>query len=400
MSRIIRIYTISVLFVVCLVHCKNNEGQAEQEFLLEVARQPAEFEKQEAIWMIWSPEEHLLDMSNENVPLEIIQSLAPHSKMVITASTEKLLKRATDLIPEELVSLGKVQLKLIPSEELWTRDMGPNFVELSNGEKAIVDFGFNAWGYTPSDQMDDYTIKMEKYDELLAVDLDLPLSTTDMISEGGDREVNGKGVLMVVKSVEQERNPNMTLEEMENEFKRVLGVTKVIWLEEGLHEDDHTFRGPLTLEDGSLAYTAVTTNGHIDEFARFVNDSTILLASVHPDDMRDPIAQENHNRLEISHGILTKATDQDGDAFHIVRIPLPKIMVEIAKPGDPVYDFISTLEYRDGSTFPDGQPVQIIAAALKTLMRRRHDHKHDISRLNIGHLIACATKRNLMTIVF
>ena len=76
---------------------------------------------------------------------------------------------------------------------------------------------------------------------------------------------------MVVETVEQGRNPNWTLAEMEAEFQRVLGVKKVIWLQEGLYEDDHTFRGPIPIENDKKAYTVVTTNGHIDEFARFVN---------------------------------------------------------------------------------------------------------------------------------
>ena len=33
------------------------------------------------------------------------------------------------------------------------------------------------------------------------------------------------------------------------------------------------------------------------------------------------------------------------------------------KPGDSVYDFISTLEYEDGSVFPQGEEVPVIAAA-------------------------------------
>ena len=168
---------------------------------------------------------------------------------------------------------------------------------------------------------------------------------------------------MVTEVVEQGRNPTMTLAEMEAEFRRVLGVEKVIWLKEGLLEDQHTFRGALPLEDGQLAYTAVTTNGHIDEFARFVNDSTIVLASVKHEDRDDPVGAENHRRMEENYRILKRATDQRGEPFRIVRMPLPQLILENMKPGDSVYDFISGLTYQDGSTFPTGEEVTVIAAA-------------------------------------
>ncbi|MEM6633749.1 MAG: agmatine deiminase family protein [Bacteroidota bacterium] len=344
----------------CIQNPENTSPPKESN--LTVLRQPAEYDPQDAIWLIWSPIDHKVGYSNEAVTLEIIESLVPYTRVIVTAATEELYERAQDKL-EEVMEKGEVELLQIPSEELWVRDMGPNFVELTNGEKAVVDFGFNAWGYTPSDAMDDYTIRMEKYDEEVAKIKQLPLITTELISEGGDREVNGEGVLLVVETVEQGRNPDMSLEEMEEEFKRVLGVEKVIWLKEGLYEDDHTFRGTLPLENGERAFTVVTTNGHIDEFARFVNDSTILLAEVPEEDLYDPVAQENHRRMEGNYAILKEARDQNGKHFHIVRMPLPKLIVEQMKPGDSVYDFISTLEYEDGTEFPTGEPVNVIAAA-------------------------------------
>ncbi len=328
-----------------------------------VLRQPAEYDAQEAVWLIWSPVDHLTGYSNEKVTLEIIDALVQKEKVIVSAANDTLLERARASIPDEYLQKGWVELVTIPSEEIWTRDMGPTFVELTDGQKAVVDFGFNAWGYTDSENMDDYTIRMEKFDERVAELRNLPLIQTDLISEGGNREVNGEGVLMVTEVVEKGRNPTMTLSEMEAEFRRVLGVEKVIWLKEGLLEDQHTFRGALPLENGQLAYTAVTTNGHIDEFARFVNDSTIVLASVKPEDRDDPVGAENHRRMEENYRVLQRATDQNGEPFHIVRMPLPRLMTEEMKPGDSVYDFISGLAYEDGSAFPAGEQVTVIAAA-------------------------------------
>ena len=325
-----------------------------------VARQPAEFEPQTAIWLIWPPVDHLAGYSNEQVVLELVRAVAPHTKIVVAAATAELAARASTLLADFLPS-QRVEVVEIPSVEFWTRDMGPIFVETTTGHKAVADFSFNAWGY--SDLNDPDTQTEARFDQRVAELRGLPRIASGLISEGGDREVNGRGTLMVVESVEQGRNPERSLAEIEAEFRRMLGVQHIIWLQQGLREDDHTFLGPIGKHDGQDIYTAVTTNGHIDEFARFVNPTTVLLAEVPVEDRDDPIGRENHARLEANYEILAQATDQDGQPLKIVRMPLPRHVYTTMRPGDSVYDYISTLDYQDGSTFPSGEPVTVIAAA-------------------------------------
>lgn len=355
---------LSLMILTCLQCGKVQEKNAPKSAALpEVLRQPAEFEPQGGIWLIWPPEDHKAGLPVGAVTLQIIAALIPHTRVIVTASTPDLLESARAAIPATALKSGRVELLLLPSEQLWARDMGPVFVELRSGRKAVVDFGFNAWGYTADEVLDDNTIRMEKYDEAVAGLRNLPLISSELISEGGNRELNGKGVLMLVEAVEQSRNPRKTKAWMEAEFRRTLGVQKIIWLKEGLCEDDHTFRGPLRLADGGQAYTTATTNGHIDEFARFVNDSTILLAEVPVEDLHEPIARENQRRLEENYAILKKATDQDGRSFRILRMPMPPLLLNTMQPGDPVYDFISSLDYENGHRFPAGSAVKVIAAA-------------------------------------
>lgn len=349
-----------ILTLFLLQTCKSNPPDKAEE-VIRVVRQAAEYDPQAAVWLIWPPMDHLADYSNEQVTLEIIDALLPHTRIKVTAADTTLLAKAKTMIPASALESGQVEVIEIPSEEFWVRDMGPVFVENNRGEQMIADFNFDSWGY--GDTLDAYAKTEELYDERIAEKIGLPVISSSMISEGGDREVNGEGVLMVVEAVEQGRNPGMTKAEMAAEFQRLLGVNQVIWLKQGVYEDDHTFLGPKELENGEKAYTVVTTNGHIDEFARFVNDSTILLAKVDSADLEDPIARENHRRMEENFAILQKAKDQNGNPFKIVRMPLPKTIVGTMKPGDSVYDYISTLEYEDGSTFPVGEPVKVLAAA-------------------------------------
>ena len=328
-----------------------------------VDRQPAEFEIQEAIWINWPHVEHKDGYSNEEVMIEVVEAVtAAGQRVEISAYDEGLMNRAMNLIQSQVTNSDLVGYHVIPHYEWWIRDTGPAFVMLESGEMAVVNFRFNAWGYTTWD--DEEVLQDAAFAGELGRYLGMPVIESEMISEGGNREVNGAGTLMLTAEVEEGRNPGWTRDEMEREFERVFGVTNVIWLERGIIDDQHTFLGPLMTHEGVEAYTVVTTNGHIDEFARFVDESTILLGYIPEEDLDgDPIAQENHRRMEQNYEILQHARDQNGNPFNVIRMPLTRSLVYTMNPGDYVYDYISTMEYADGHQFPVGDEVHVIAAA-------------------------------------
>jgi agmatine deiminase len=348
-----------VLLLTILPACKSSNDNAQ----ITVIRQAAEFEDQVAIWIVWPTIDHKWGMSNKRVVHDMVKALIEANQVVnIVVSDEnyyaEVVAEMQDYDAHERINIFKK-----PSYEWWVRDIGPTFVETADGGRAVVNFRFNAWGYTDSD---DPEIQIDaNFARNFANVFGLPVIESSMISEGGNRELNGRGTLMLTASTEENRNPLLSRAQMEKEYERLFGVKNVIWLEEGLYEDDHTFLGPLILSDGSKAYTVITTHGHVDEFARFVTENTILLARVAEEDLLDddPIAIENHRRLEINFEILRQARDQDGNPFNIIRVPLNKLQIHTMRPGDYVYDFISTLDYVNGHQFPVGEPVQVIAAA-------------------------------------
>tara|TARA_R110002111_G_scaffold121179_1_gene184794 strand:+ start:80 stop:1363 length:1284 start_codon:yes stop_codon:yes gene_type:complete len=352
MKSILTSFIIALLTISCASPKKNTN--------LVVINQPAEFDAQEAIWLIWPATNHKESESVEKVTLSIIDALIADIDVVVTCKNKELLNLAKETLKNRFGEQKRLKLLEIPSFEIWTRDMGPIFVETNQNTFAIADFNFNSWGY--ADTLDVDTKTEEMYDVRVAEHFKLPVISSAMISEGGNREVNGKGTLITSEAVEKGRNPTMSKLQMEAEYKRLLGTKKVIWLKQGLVEDDHTFLGPVTTSDGTKAYTVVTTNGHVDEFVRFVNNSTILLAQINPTELGDPIAFENNKRLEENYQILSKATNQDGKPFTIIRMPLPGTIYATMSPGDYVYDYIKTLDYKDGSTFPDGESIKVIAA--------------------------------------
>ncbi|MFZ6664648.1 agmatine deiminase family protein [Peijinzhouia sedimentorum] len=358
-GKTMRIFALLFITSFLILACKSSSPIEEEQWT--VARQMGEFEEMDALWLIWPTTNHKEEESVEAVTLAIIDALVSDLTLVISCADEAVLQNAKSTLVQKYPDLKNLIFHVIPSVEIWTRDMGPVFVETSNGKHAIADFNFNAWGY--ADTLDADAITEEKFDENVAELLNLPLISSAMISEGGSRELNGKGALMVTEAVEQGRNPSMSKAEMEAEYQRLLGVKKVIWLKEGLVEDSHTFLGPISTSDNDKAYTVVTTNGHIDEFARFINDSTILLASINSTHLDDPLAQENHRRLEENFKILSTSSDQDGKPFKIVRLPLPQTILSSLNPGDYVYEYIKMLDYQDGSKFPDGESISVIVPA-------------------------------------
>src|SRR5262249_42618529 len=68
-------------------------------------------------------------------------------------------------------------------------------------------------------------------------------------------------------------------------------------------------------------------------------------------------------RMEAAHAVLKKATDQDGNPLHIIRVPAAPRIVNTAKPGDYMYDeFLTKYKFKDGTRIKAGEPVQVIAA--------------------------------------
>lgn len=322
-------------------------------------RQAAEFEPTEAVWMLWSNYDHKRSYSNEKVTLDIIHALLPHTRVKLVFSSDSIRSAKNALLPAEALLTGRLETLVFPYREFWARDMGPAFV-IRNNQLAMADFNFNDWNYATI--TDSTTVLNEKLDEAIAAHMKLPVISTDMISEGGDHEVNGSGTIILTESVEKSRNPGVTLEYIESEFRRVLGVSKIIWMKNGLCEDDNTQSGPLINGQGEKVYMPLTTNGHADEFVRFAGPRTVLLAQADTTE-RDPISLENARRLEMSYRILREAEDQDGQPFDIVRVPLPYHTFVTMEPGDGVYGMMEGLTFRDGTIFPRGKPVSVIAAS-------------------------------------
>ncbi len=268
-------------------------------------RMPPEWHKHSGTQLHWPenietwPGEWLIRV--ERLYLEIIRNLEKYEPVFLFVNTEERKRYVLEQLQENSLEDANIYFQVKKTNDVWARDCGPVFVKRDgeNPEFAITNWGYNAWGekYPPFD--DDDAIPgyfaqkfgIKKYD-------------TGMILEGGSIETNGRGVMLTTESVllNENRNPQLSKYQIEQNLKDYLGQEKIIWLKNGLAGDD--------------------TDGHIDDLSRFVNDTTIFTAvSDDPDDVNYAALQEN---LEI----LREATDQNGKPFTIETLPMPLTRIE------------------------------------------------------------------------
>ena len=270
---------------------------------------PAEFEPQEAIWLSWIESGFLGGDPFYTTIVHAIREIHPFVKVKIIYGTqlqynkEQMQKRIMDFLVNAKMDTSKIELFYNEKAFGAIQDPGPVFLINDKKQMAIADFRYNH-----PDK------RSEHIDRNVAKAMNLPLISSAMISEGGAWQTNGKGTMLLVESVELDRNKNMNKHQIENEYKRVLGVRNFIWLKNGLKEEEWG-----KLENGIYG---IGTGGHIDEFCRFVNDSTVILAKVdEKDTINHAINKESYMRMEHNYSILQQSKMADGKPIHIIRIP-------------------------------------------------------------------------------
>ena len=198
------------------------------------------------------------------------------------------------------MDLSQVEFFFNPTNDAWCRDHGPAF--LINPEvaqkKAIVDWGYNAWGgkYPPFD-LDDII------PTLIAKHFSLPVFHPGIVMEGGSVEFNGKGTVLTSTCCLQNenRNPHLNQEQIEKYLYEFYGVEQVLWVDEGIVGDD--------------------TDGHIDDTIRFVNEDTVLTV------VEENKADENYELLQQNLKSLKKMRLLNDKQLNIVELPMPDAVI-------------------------------------------------------------------------
>lgn len=263
---------------------------------------PAEWEKHEATWLSWPhnpitwPGKRMARVWD--IYLQMLEGLLPGEKVkLLLASKMKagVLKFLKTKLSEK--SLKNLILIEEPTVDAWIRDYGPTFLTKkgkTGTDKAWVKWIFNAWGGKYMDLAEDTHIFKNK--KLIPN----PCFDAGIVLEGGSIEVNGAGTCMTSEQclLNKNRNPELAQIEIENYLKGYLGVTQVLWLNEGIVGDD--------------------TDGHIDDIARFVDERTIL--TVYENNIQD----DNYAFLRENWERLKAAETPSGKKWNVIKLPMPK----------------------------------------------------------------------------
>ncbi len=269
-------------------------------------RMPAEWERHEATWLAWPRQTSDWPGKFQPVPWvygEIVRKLSRVEKVriLMPPGREEAVRR---ILAKSGAEMGAVEFFEYETDRSWTRDFCPIFVRDASGRVVITNWRFNGWAKYPNWKQDDAV------PDFIARKLQLPQCEPEyegkrVVLEGGSIDVNGAGTLLTTEecllSDVQDRNPELGREDLERVLGEYLGVRKVLWLKEGIAGDD--------------------THGHVDDLARFVDARTVVIAAE-----QDP-ADPNYEPLRENLRLLRRMTDQDGDALHIVPLPMPRPVV-------------------------------------------------------------------------
>jgi len=273
---------------------------------------PPQWAPQASVWLGWST-----DSSIQSVHLQMARALAPQAGLTILSRSDSLLRVAFRQLHGAGIDTTHVKGYVHYIPNLFIRDAGPRFLQNPSGQKAIADFGWNNYGYPPQFDVFQYSDKRGEIDNALAQRMGLPVISTPIVAEGGGMDVN-TDALLSIKEMALQRNPGKSLAQIEKEYLRLYGKRRMIWLNR-IPLADKVVAGP---KAGN--YYGYGANGHVDEYVRFVNDSTIVVALIDPAEKDlDPVSAVDYHIQQENYDIVKKARRANGRPYHVVTLPTP-----------------------------------------------------------------------------
>jgi len=263
---------------------------------------PAEWHKHTATWLSWPHKEASwpgkIDLIYPRY-CEFIKVISEGELVRINVKNEQMAAFAKQQLLVAGVDLRRIEFFEFETNDAWCRDHGPAFlINTETKQKAIVDWGYNAWGnkYPPFDLDDVIPTKIgERFG--------LPVYHPGIVMEGGSVDFNGAGTLITSTAclLNVNRNPHLNQQQIEEYLQNYYGVEQVLWVGEGIIGDD--------------------TDGHIDDTVRFVNEDTVV--TVIEEDKNDANFQLLQDNLEM----LKKMRLPNGKQLNIVELPMPREVI-------------------------------------------------------------------------
>ncbi|KAE8317369.1 hypothetical protein BDV41DRAFT_573059 [Aspergillus transmontanensis] len=208
----------------------------------------------------------------------------------------------------------RIQATDVSDLEFWMRDVAPTFVISEGSSRSIphgIDFNFNGWGGRyPSNNN---TLLAKQF----LAQRQIPRVEASIVLEGGALETDGEGTLLATESsvLNPNRNPGVSRVTIEKELRRLLGVSRIIWLPR--------LKG------------YEVTDAHIDIWARFVAPGKVVLNKPRSDNEVLRAAYDAKKR------ILSQATDAKGRHFELLDIQEARLDGSISSDSDLCLSYVN-----------------------------------------------------------
>jgi agmatine deiminase len=249
---------------------------------------PAEFEAHEACWMLWPerPDNWRRHAEPAQQAFAALATAIARFEPVSVGASAQQYARARAALPHA------VRVLELSSDDAWMRDVGPSFLVNAAGALRGVQWRFDAWGGLYRNFRRDQAVA-PKVLEIAGCER----YCAPFINEGGAIHVDGQGTVLVTEQCLLRRNPSLRRGQIETLLKRYLGASCVIWLGEGVIDDE--------------------TGGHVDNLACFARPGEVCLTW--SDDRRDPQQRVSQDAWER----LMAARDARGRRLRIHKLPSP-----------------------------------------------------------------------------
>lgn len=263
--------------------------------MTEKRRLPAEWEPQDGVLLAWPHEEsdwHPYLEAVQPVFAEIVSQISRFEQVVIAAPDPDEVRGQ---VAKAGARMDRVRIYQIETNDTWARDFGPITVQ-EEGAPRLLNFGFNGWGLKfPSDLDNRINKSLQGLGAWKA-----PLETVGLILEGGSIESDGRGTILTTEEclLNDNRNPHLTREEIEEELHGLFGTDRFLWLANGYLAGDDT-------------------DSHVDTLARLCPDDTI--AYVRCDDPED----EHYPALSAMEEEIRAFRTRDGKPYRMIPLPWP-----------------------------------------------------------------------------
>lgn len=265
---------------------------------------PAEWTPQQQVWMAWPerPDNWRLGGKPAQAAFSLVaKTIAETTPVTVLVSAKQYGNACLHLAGKH------IRVIEMSTDDAWLRDTGPTFVTNLAGDIRGVDWCFNAWGglhgglYFPWAEDDLVASKVLQVERLKSY------HSANFVLEGGAIHVDGEGTLITTEEclLNSNRNPHLSREQIEHQLREYLGVSTIIWLKQGLYNDE--------------------TDGHVDNFCCFVKPAEVVLAWT--DNIDDP----NYQRCRDAEHVLRNSTDAQGRSITVHRLQLPQAIYATAE---------------------------------------------------------------------